>query len=291
MTQKQKMLFQLLTNKYWPGPLTIILKANLEILPGIVTAQTGFVGIRAPKHPFARKLIESSQLPIGAPSANLFSHVSPTEPVHVFNDFYDCQLSIVDGDRCQFGVESTVVKLFESEIHVLREGSLSIKKLQMFLKEKLPEDELPSVIIQRKVIGKGVNMQAPGQLLKHYAPYLPCYFFSGNKIGKQFTTKSEQKHINSEDVAFISFNKQLYSPYKDSVKHYFEAGTSVSVEIKESYEEQQLFCSKEEKEKMRQVYFLLRHCQNLQVKAIVVGWADEKEGTLWDKIFRSTQGQ
>ena len=58
--------------------MTIILKANLDILPPIVTAQTGFVGIRAPKHPFARKLIEHSKLPIGAPSANLFSHVSPT---------------------------------------------------------------------------------------------------------------------------------------------------------------------------------------------------------------------
>ena len=68
---------------------------------------------------------------------------------------------------------------------------MSIKKLQMFLKDNLTEDELPSVVIQRKVIGKGVNMEAPGQLLKHYAPYLPCYFFSGDKIGKSFKTKSE----------------------------------------------------------------------------------------------------
>ena len=81
--------------------------------------------------------------------------------------------------------------MLESEIHVLREGSLSIKKLQMFLKDNLTEDELPSVVIQRKVIGKGVNMEAPGQLLKHYAPYLPCYFFSGDEIGKSFKTKLE----------------------------------------------------------------------------------------------------
>ena len=98
------MLFRLLTKHFWPGPLTIILKANLDILPMIVTAQTGFVGIRSPKHPYARKLIEASGLSIGAPSANLFSHVSPTEPVHVFNDFYDCPISIVDGERCEFGV-------------------------------------------------------------------------------------------------------------------------------------------------------------------------------------------
>ena len=102
----------MLTKKYWPGPLTIILKANLNVLPAIVTAQTGFVGIRAPKHPFARDLIKASKLPIGAPSANLFSHVSPTESVHVFNDFYDCNISLVDGERCEFGVESTGIKLF-----------------------------------------------------------------------------------------------------------------------------------------------------------------------------------
>lgn len=111
MGEKERVVFELLTKQFWPGPLTIILKANLEKLPLIVTAQTGFVGIRAPKHPYARSLIEASKLPIGAPSANLFSHVSPTEPVHVFNDFYDCPISIVDGERCEYGVESTVIKL------------------------------------------------------------------------------------------------------------------------------------------------------------------------------------
>ena len=103
-----------LAAKFWPGPLTIILKANLEILPKVVTAQTGFVGIRAPKHPYARSLLKESKLPIGAPSANLFAHVSPTSPAHVFNDFYDQDITLVDGDRCEFGVESTVVKIIET---------------------------------------------------------------------------------------------------------------------------------------------------------------------------------
>ena len=97
MNEYEKKIFDLLTKRFWPGPLTIILQANLDFLPLIVTAQTGFVGIRAPKHPYARKLIEACKLPIGAPSANLFSHVSPTEPVHVFNDFYDSKISIVNG--------------------------------------------------------------------------------------------------------------------------------------------------------------------------------------------------
>lgn len=77
----------------------------------MVTAQTGYVGIRAPRNEVARKIIEKSGVPIGAPSANLFSHVSPTESVHVFNDFYDCDIFIIDGERCNYGVESTVIKL------------------------------------------------------------------------------------------------------------------------------------------------------------------------------------
>lgn len=152
MSEKQRVVYNLLTKKFWPGPLTIILKANLNILPIMVTAQTGFVGIRAPRHPLARKIIEKSGLPIGAPSANLFSHVSPTEPVHVFNDFYNCEVSIIDGERCEFGVESTVIKLLDEEIHVLREGSLSISILQSFLKANMSETTLPSVMVHRKII-------------------------------------------------------------------------------------------------------------------------------------------
>ena len=178
---EEEIIFNVLTLKFWPGPLTVILKANLEILPAMVTAQTGFVGLRSPKHPYARKLISESGLPIGAPSANLFSHVSPTEPVHVLNDFWDQSLSIVAGERCEFGVESTVVKLTGNELHVLREGSLSVSKLSEFLKAELGEAG-PTVIVGRRIEKKGTNMVAPGQLLKHYAPNLPCYYTLGSGL-------------------------------------------------------------------------------------------------------------
>jgi L-threonylcarbamoyladenylate synthase len=103
-TPEERKLFMELTNKFWPGPLTIILKANLDRLPIVVTAGTGFVGLRSPKQPTARRLLELSKLPIGAPSANLFGHVSPTEPIHVFNDFYDQEVAIIDGERCEYGL-------------------------------------------------------------------------------------------------------------------------------------------------------------------------------------------
>jgi L-threonylcarbamoyladenylate synthase len=71
-----------------------------------------------------------SGLPIGAPSANLFGHVSPTEPIHVFNDFYDQEIAIIDGERCEYGLESTVVKLTENKLSILRQGSFIFEKLK-----------------------------------------------------------------------------------------------------------------------------------------------------------------
>ena len=69
--------------------------------------------------------------------------------------------------------------MLDGEIQVLREGSLSISRLQIYLRSKLSGEELPAVTVVKKVAGKNVNMEAPGQLLKHYAPYLPCYIYSG----------------------------------------------------------------------------------------------------------------
>lgn len=82
-------LYNFLADAFWPGPMTLILRANFNVIPRVVTAQTDFVGIRCPDHEVARRLIRAAQRPIAAPSANLFAHVSPTSAVHVFNDFYD----------------------------------------------------------------------------------------------------------------------------------------------------------------------------------------------------------
>ena len=91
-------LFKKLGEYFWPGPLTLVVKANLDVIPSLVTAETGFVGIRLPKHEIARSLIEKSGLPLAAPSANKFGHVSPTKPDHVYTDFHkDSKVLIIDG--------------------------------------------------------------------------------------------------------------------------------------------------------------------------------------------------
>lgn len=82
-------LYNFLADTFWPGPLTMILRANFSKISRVITANTDFVGIRCPNHALARELIRAAGKPIAAPSANLFAHVSPTNAVHVFNDFYD----------------------------------------------------------------------------------------------------------------------------------------------------------------------------------------------------------
>jgi tRNA A37 threonylcarbamoyladenosine synthetase subunit TsaC/SUA5/YrdC len=80
----------------------VVLKGNSQIVPTIdvLSAKTGNAGFRVPNQPVALKLLELAGVPVAAPSANLFAHVSPTSPEHVFNDFYDQQVAIIDGGRC-----------------------------------------------------------------------------------------------------------------------------------------------------------------------------------------------
>mmetsp|Transcript_38562 Transcript_38562/g.58708 ORF Transcript_38562/g.58708 Transcript_38562/m.58708 type:complete len:135 (+) Transcript_38562:344-748(+) len=112
------------------------MKANLDKIPKMITAGTGFVGLRMPNNPIALELMRVSGLPIAAPSANKFGHVSPSKAEHVYNDFHkDSEVAILDGGACTFGIESTVLKIEEGEdeksftLHILRKGGISEKAL------------------------------------------------------------------------------------------------------------------------------------------------------------------
>jgi len=105
-------LFKTLAGKYWPGPLTMVVKANLDVIPSLITAETGYVGIRIPNNEIALDILRTFGKPIAAPSANKFGHVSPTKAEHVYKDFHmDSEVLIIDGGSCSFGIESTVMKI------------------------------------------------------------------------------------------------------------------------------------------------------------------------------------
>ena len=138
-------LFTILAGKYWPGPLTIVVKANLDLIPLMITAQTGFVGIRLPNSEIALDLLRQANVPVAAPSANKFGHVSPTKAEHVYKDFHkDTDVLIIDGGECAFGIESTVLKLeiipeqdgpVRFKLLIIRKGGVSIQNLQQVISE------------------------------------------------------------------------------------------------------------------------------------------------------------
>ncbi|MCX6169331.1 MAG: L-threonylcarbamoyladenylate synthase [Ignavibacteriales bacterium] len=168
-----------LINKFWPGPLTLVLPKT-EIVPDIVTSGNPTVAVRMPNHPVALKLIEASGTPIAAPSANKFGHLSPTEASHVAKYLGDKVDMILDGGKCSVGVESTIIQLHENEIYLLRPGGLSKEEIE----KEIGEIKVGSINIDKP--------NAPGQLPFHYSPQTPLKFFNkkfldeNKKIGMLF---------------------------------------------------------------------------------------------------------
>lgn len=152
-----------LTEKFWPGPLTIVLPKK-EIIPDIVTAGHETVAVRMPDHHVALELISKTGAPIAAPSANTFGFLSPTSAIHVNKQLEGKVDIILDGGESNVGVESTIIELIDDQFMLLRPGGL-------------PKEEIES-ITGNLLTANGVreNPNAPGQLLHHYAPNVPIKF-------------------------------------------------------------------------------------------------------------------
>jgi L-threonylcarbamoyladenylate synthase len=145
-----------LANRFWPGPLTLIVPKHSRV-PPIVTAGLETVAIRTPAHPAALALIHAAGRGIAAPSANPFGYVSPTEAQHVAEQLSDQIDLILDGGPSQIGVESTILSLVQDTPCILRMGGTAIEEL---------EAALGRLHIS---IGSSSRPQAPGQLKRHYA--------------------------------------------------------------------------------------------------------------------------
>ena len=119
-----------LAEKFWPGPLTMILPKHPSI-PAITSGGLDTVGVRMPSHLVARKLIELSGVPIAAPSANISGYPSPTTAQHVMRDMHGKIAAVVDGGDCCVGVESTVIALEgEDSVRILRPGYVTKEMLE-----------------------------------------------------------------------------------------------------------------------------------------------------------------
>lgn len=152
-----------LAEKYWPGPLTMIFKKN-PCVPDITTGGLDTVAVRMPANNYTLALIERCGFPLAAPSANISGLPSPTEAAHVVRDMDGKIPLIIDGGKCEFGVESTVICFGENqEIKVLRPGAITLEMLEKFGKVEIDSGVLASIKPEQKVI-------SPGMKYKHYSP-------------------------------------------------------------------------------------------------------------------------
>lgn len=149
-----------LAEKFWPGPLTLILRRQSRV-SDLVTGGQETIGLRVPAHPVALDLLSAFGSGVAAPSANRFGRVSPTCADHVRRELGDGPDLILEGGACRVGVESTIVALTEGNPVILRPGEISREALEQATGQKVA---LPGLIRVPRV---------PGMLASHYAPATP----------------------------------------------------------------------------------------------------------------------
>lgn len=164
---------KVLANKFWPGPLTMILPKS-DIIPDEVSAGLNTVAVRLPSHKIAREVIKESGKPLAAPSANLSGSPSPTTAEHVINDMFGRIDAIIDGGKCEVGLESTVITLATDTPRLLRPGGVTVEQLR---------DAIGQVDIDDAVFNKLKETDvaaSPGMKYKHYAPKARVIILRGN---------------------------------------------------------------------------------------------------------------
>lgn len=115
--------------KFFPGPLTIILKKK-DIVPDIVTAGQDTVGVRMPSGEIARKLVELSGVPIATPSANISGQPSGTDLLEIKKHFEENVDFYIDGGNSELGISSTIVQVIDGKIKILRQGSITLEQIE-----------------------------------------------------------------------------------------------------------------------------------------------------------------
>ncbi len=150
---------KLLMDKFWPGPLTIIMNKK-DTVPDIVSGGLKTVAVRMPQNKVAYDLIKLANIPIAAPSANTSGKPSPTKAQYVIDDMLGKIEAIIDGGSCAVGLESTVIDMTSEIPALLRPGGVTYEQLTSALGE----------VQQKFQVVEGEQPRSPGMKYKHYAP-------------------------------------------------------------------------------------------------------------------------
>lgn len=198
-----------LMEEFFPGPLTIIFKRK-DIVPDIVTGGLDTVGIRMPSNKIAHDLIELSNTPIAAPSANISGRPSGTNINDIFDELNDRVDYILDGGETKIGLESTVIRVIDGDIHILRPGKITKSDLEKY----------GNVIIDSHILGslkKDEKVLSPGMKYKHYAPDTKCILVYSEDKDKMINKMKELEQENSNSL--IICNKDNISNFNNVIDY------------------------------------------------------------------------
>lgn len=208
-----------LIKEFWPGPLSIIFPKK-ECIPDNVTANLDTVAVRMPDNEIALELIKKCNLPIAAPSANISSKPSGTCIEDIYEELNDSVSYFLDGGNSKVGIESTVVKVIDNVVHILRPGKITKEDI-LKITDK--------VIIDKKCFEKlnhDEEVISPGMKHKHYAPSIECILIKGNnenvikkinelikssenKLCVMVTNYNIDKIIKNDNVEIINLGNNL----------------------------------------------------------------------------------
>jgi L-threonylcarbamoyladenylate synthase len=158
-------MFNRLTKRFWPGPLTLVLPKTSAV-PDIVTAGGPTVAVRVPAHPVSIALLRATGFPLAAPSANRSTELSPTTAEHVLRGLGEKIDLILDGGPTSGGIESTVLDLTSDPPRLLRPGLVTPQQIE----EVIGPIQRPGVSVANT---PGTEIRSPGMMPKHYAPRAP----------------------------------------------------------------------------------------------------------------------
>ena len=175
-----------LAAKFWPGPLTMILKRSVKA-GDFVTGGQDTVGLRVPRHPVAQRLLLAFGGGIAAPSANRFGQVSPTTAEHVRQDLGKDVDLVLDGGPSEVGIESTIVDLSGAQPVLLRPGQLSAAALEEALGARIESKQADSP-------------RHSGGLERHYAPRTPAKLVPTHELDQQIARLKDK-------VAVLAFSR------------------------------------------------------------------------------------
>lgn len=192
-----------LAEKFWPGPLTIILPKK-DCVPDAVSGGLDTVAVRMPSHKSANAVIRAAGVPLAAPSANISGFPSPTDVRHVADDMTGRIAAVCDGGNCEFGVESTVLTLATPVPRLLRPGSVTKEQLESVIGTVEVDDAV------LRPLAAGQTAASPGMKYRHYAPKAKLSVVRGN--AEAFEAFIKKNAVDGDFVLCFEEEQDKYKP-------------------------------------------------------------------------------